>query len=88
MDLFQFAAEGFEGGETLYFEVGEVLVEVFLVFCVVYFGVDPIVTHLPFVFEADFVELLSEEVIGIFQGNGVGSAGGMFLGFGFVSSHI
>ena len=88
MDLFELAAEGFKGGETLYFEVGEVLVEVFLILGVVYFGIDPIVAYLSFVFEADFVELFSEEVVGIFQGNGVAGAGGMFLGFGLVSSHI
>jgi len=62
------------------------LIEIFLILCIVYLRIDPIITDLSSVSEADLVELFREEMVGILD---VGVGGDMFLllRFGLVSAH-
>ncbi len=62
----EFAAQGLEGGEGLDLEVGQELVEVFLVLRVVHLGVDPVVGHLSLVFQAHLLQFLHEERVLVF----------------------
>jgi len=62
------------------------LIEIFLILCIVYLRIYPIIADLSSVSEADLVELFREEMVGILD---VGVGGDMFLllRFGLVSAH-